>query len=198
MADSLLRAFRFQVKLRQSAGGAAASSRLLGVGLGVGGPFGAAASASFSASAPAARRAAPAWPTAPFRNARGSRSTSTSRNTRRAAATTGWCARSAAPSTRTSFLKRGNVLRRRRPGQRRSLWKWLQGIAAGERPVRRYDGAIEVMSVGDQVVATWTFDRGLPAKVKGPELNAKSGELAIEELHIAHEGPAPARRVEER
>ena len=35
---------------------------------------------------------------------------------------------------------------------------------------------------------TWTFDRGLPAKIKGPDLNGKSGEIAIEELHIAHEG----------
>jgi phage tail-like protein len=56
------------------------------------------------------------------------------------------------------------------------------------RPVRRYDGLIEVMSTGDNVVARWEFDRGLPARIKGPELNAKTGEIAIEELHIAHEG----------
>jgi phage tail-like protein len=44
------------------------------------------------------------------------------------------------------------------------------------------------MSVRDEVVAVWTFERGLPAKIKGPELNAKTGEIAIEELTIAHEG----------
>ena len=44
------------------------------------------------------------------------------------------------------------------------------------------------MSVGDEVVARWLFERGLPAKVTGPQLNAKTGEIAIEELHIAHEG----------
>src|SRR5207302_361111 len=27
----------------------------------------------------------------------------------------------------------------------RDLWKWLQGVVAGERPVARYDGVIEVM-----------------------------------------------------
>jgi len=37
-------------------------------------------------------------------------------------------------------------------------------------------------------VAIWHFDRGLPAKVVGPQLNGKTGEIAIEELHIAHEG----------
>jgi hypothetical protein len=28
----------------------------------------------------------------------------------------------------------------------------------------------------------------LPAKIRGPQLNAKTGEIAIEELTIAHEG----------
>jgi len=70
----------------------------------------------------------------------------------------------------------------------RDLWTWLEDIASGVRPVRRYDGIVEVMSVGDTVVARWLFERGLPAKVTGPQLNAKTGEVAIEELHIAHEG----------
>jgi phage tail-like protein len=37
-------------------------------------------------------------------------------------------------------------------------------------------------------VARWTFTRGLPSKVTGPSLNAKTGEIALEELHIVHEG----------
>jgi phage tail-like protein len=69
------------------------------------------------------------------------------------------------------------------------LWGWLQGILAGQRPVARYDGTVQAMSAdGQTVLATWTFDRGLPQKISGPQLNAKSGEIAIEELHIAHEG----------
>jgi len=71
----------------------------------------------------------------------------------------------------------------------RDLWHWLQNIVAGRRPVARYDGIIEVKSPdGRETLATWIFDRGLPAKIRGPELNGKSGEIAIEELHIAHEG----------
>jgi phage tail-like protein len=75
------------------------------------------------------------------------------------------------------------------------VWQWLQGILTGQRPVRRYDGVIQVLNnVGartggpELVLATWTFDRGLPAKVGGPQLNAKTGDIAIEELTIAHEG----------
>jgi phage tail-like protein len=69
------------------------------------------------------------------------------------------------------------------------LWGWLQSILAGVRPVARYDGIIEVLTADrSKPVATWTFDRGLPAKIAGPQLNAKTGEIAIEELTIAHEG----------
>jgi phage tail-like protein len=69
------------------------------------------------------------------------------------------------------------------------LWVWLQGILAGARPVTRYDGTIQLMSHDRaDVLATWTFDRALPAKVTGPQLNANSGDIAFEELHLAHEG----------
>ncbi|MCC6234901.1 MAG: phage tail protein [Verrucomicrobiales bacterium] len=68
------------------------------------------------------------------------------------------------------------------------LWRWMQDAVGNVRPLARYDGIIEVMSVADEVVATWEFDRGLPARLRGPELNARTGEVAIEELHIAHEG----------
>lgn len=69
------------------------------------------------------------------------------------------------------------------------IWGWLQGILSGQRPVVRYDGVIEVLDAASRAAtATWVFERGLPAKVAGPTLNAKSGEIAIEELTIAHEG----------
>jgi phage tail-like protein len=69
------------------------------------------------------------------------------------------------------------------------IWRWIQDTLAGVRPVSRYDGVVQVLSgTGADVVATWTFVRGLPAKVVGPALNAKTGDVAIEELTIAHEG----------
>lgn len=69
------------------------------------------------------------------------------------------------------------------------LWNWLQSVLDGVRPVARYDGVIEMLSAdGVDTLATWTFDRGLPQKIAGPQFNAKTGEVAIEELTIAHEG----------
>ena len=70
----------------------------------------------------------------------------------------------------------------------RELWLWLQNVVSGVRPVARYNGTVNVYRAGLTPVARWEFVRGLPLRIKGPELNAKTGEVAIEELHIAHEG----------
>jgi phage tail-like protein len=72
------------------------------------------------------------------------------------------------------------------------FWRWLQAILSGTRPVARYDGTVEVLDPRGEpegrALATWSFARALPVKVRGPELNARTGEVAIEELHLAHEG----------
>lgn len=70
-----------------------------------------------------------------------------------------------------------------------ALWDWMTAMVAGVLPVPRYDGMVQVFSPnGQSEVARWVFDRGLPSKVTGPTLNARTGEIAIEELHIQHEG----------
>lgn len=68
------------------------------------------------------------------------------------------------------------------------LWQWFQDVVVGVRPVRRYNGSVRVQDQAGETRATWRFVRALPAKIVGPTLNAKSGEIAIEELHLAHEG----------
>jgi phage tail-like protein len=70
------------------------------------------------------------------------------------------------------------------------LWAWFQGMVTGRLPLPRYDGIVEVKgaAAGSPTLVTWKFTRGLPLKVVGPTLNAKTGEIAIEELHIVHEG----------
>jgi phage tail-like protein len=69
------------------------------------------------------------------------------------------------------------------------FWHWLTSMVSGALPVARYDGEIRVDDPsGNRPLARWIFERGLPLKVTGPSLNAKTGEIAVEELHIAHEG----------
>jgi phage tail-like protein len=70
-----------------------------------------------------------------------------------------------------------------------TMWDWLSATVYGLLPIPRYNGRVTVRDPSDQrVTATWCFDRGLPVKVAGPALNAITGNIAIEELNIAHEG----------
>lgn len=86
-------------------------------------------------------------------------------------------------------LKRGMFVAGEDAGADSAVWDWITGMTSGALPVPRYDGLVQVYSADKQrEVARWTFQRGLPVKVTGPSLNAKSGDIAIEELHIAHEG----------
>lgn len=85
-------------------------------------------------------------------------------------------------------LKRGMFLPDARHGSDPAFWNWITGMLQGTLPIPRYNGLVEVRSPNDQrTVAAWSFERGLPSKVVGPVLNARTGEIAIEELHIAHE-----------
>jgi phage tail-like protein len=68
------------------------------------------------------------------------------------------------------------------------LWQWFQDVVTGVRPVRRYDGTVQVRDQAGTTMAVWRFSRAVPTKIVGPTLNAKSGEVAVEELHLAHEG----------
>jgi phage tail-like protein len=70
-----------------------------------------------------------------------------------------------------------------------SFWSWFTDVASGTRPVRRRGVMVELMSNDyATVVGRWTVDRALPVRMKLSDLNARSSELAIEELHLAHEG----------
>jgi phage tail-like protein len=68
------------------------------------------------------------------------------------------------------------------------LWQWLADAVGGVRPIRRYDGEITMLGAGGAEVAKWAFTRALPAKIVGPQLNARTGEVAVEEIQLAHEG----------
>jgi len=86
-------------------------------------------------------------------------------------------------------LKRGRFVPPRGGYVDTALWDWLQGMVDGATPPPRYDGTIEVRDAAQRrVVARWTFARALPLKVSGPTLNGKTGDIAIEELHLGHEG----------
>ena len=87
-------------------------------------------------------------------------------------------------------LKRGMFAKSAGQPVDSALWEWLQDMVSGEPPGpadQRHRARLRVQP-GAEPLATWRFVRGLPSKITGPALNARSGEIAIEELHIVHEG----------
>ncbi len=193
---ALLRTFRFQVKLRKSAGGDSGGG---GVGLGASASFGASASVgagglSASVSASASVGIGTGGATGDqlgdggFQECSGLEVQMDVAELIEGGRNDGVVRRVGHGKYTNIVLKRG-MLHPPNGTVNNELWGWLQRILSGARPVERYDGVIEVLTpAGDAVSATWTFDRGLPVKIAGPQLNARTGEVAIEELTIAHEG----------
>ena len=66
------------------------------------------------------------------------------------------------------------------------LWKWFHDTV--EQPRLRADADV-VLLAADGVTERVRFrlERCLPVKLKAPALNAKEGQIAIEELQIAYE-----------
>jgi phage tail-like protein len=108
------------------------------------------------------------------------------------------------------FIKWGkypNLVFKRGVTQNTDLWDWYYQVLYGDQSVLRKNGIIVLTDrgpagasgaalqtnpglagLGRQPVALWSFSNGLPEKLQGPGMNAKSNEIAIETLEIAHEG----------
>jgi phage tail-like protein len=80
----------------------------------------------------------------------------------------------------TVVLKRGMT-------RTRHLWQWFALVAGGASSYR-LDVRLDVLDSAGDPVLTWVLERALPVKFKAADLNAKGGDIGIEELHLAHEG----------
>lgn len=86
-------------------------------------------------------------------------------------------------------LKRGMFVPDKGEYVDRSFWDWITATVTGTLPILRCNGHVRVKdTTNTRTLAHWSFSDGLPSKVTGPSLNAKTGEVAIEEMHIAHQG----------
>ncbi|MDQ5821582.1 MAG: phage tail protein [Actinomycetota bacterium] len=67
------------------------------------------------------------------------------------------------------------------------MFQWLKGVRDGTAD--RRDVTITLLDEARSGVATWRLHRAQPKKWVGPTLAAKGGgEVAMEELHLVHEG----------
>ncbi|WP_297358606.1 phage tail protein [Thauera sp.] len=72
-----------------------------------------------------------------------------------------------------------------------AFWNWVQRCVDGSFPLPYVSGTIRVQAADTSAsdAATWRFENGIVTKVRAADLNAAgSREVALEELHIVHEG----------
>jgi phage tail-like protein len=86
------------------------------------------------------------------------------------------------------LMKYNNVVLKRGWTADRSLWEWRKKVIDGK--TQRASGAIVLLDEARNEALRWNFREGWPSKWEGPALNAKTTEVAIETLEIAHEGLA--------
>jgi phage tail-like protein len=84
------------------------------------------------------------------------------------------------------ITKYSNITLKRGITKDRSLWQWRKMVMDGA--TQRKNGSVVLLDESRQEVARWNFHDAWPCKWEGSSLNAKSSEVAIETLELAHEG----------
>lgn len=80
-----------------------------------------------------------------------------------------------------------NIVLKRGVTDSMDVWAWRRQVEEGKVNEARKNGSIIMYDQTNTEVARWNFENGWPAKISGPNLDASTNEIAIEELEIAHE-----------
>lgn len=75
----------------------------------------------------------------------------------------------------------------------RDLYSWFDVTTRQANYAYRMTGVIDVYNDdrfkdGVKSILSWKLERAMATKFKGPDLSATSSQVAIEELHLVHEG----------
>jgi phage tail-like protein len=82
----------------------------------------------------------------------------------------------------------GTVVLKRGMTRNRDAWRWFELVTHGSAYAYRLAATITLLDMDGSPVLAWRLERALPVKFKAADLNAKSSDVGIEELHLAHEG----------
>ena len=95
------------------------------------------------------------------------------------------------PAQRAGTVTFSTVVLKRGITQTRHLWKWFELVTAGGGYAYRLAATVTIYDAAGKGVLAWKLEKALPIKFKAGDVNAKSTEVGIEELHLAHEGLSP-------
>jgi phage tail-like protein len=92
------------------------------------------------------------------------------------------------PAQRVGPVTFATVVLKRGMTTTRHAWKWFELLTSGGGYASRLAATITMFDLAGAGVLAWKLEKAMPVKFKAADLNAKSPDLAIEELHLAHEG----------
>jgi len=85
-------------------------------------------------------------------------------------------------------LKWSNITLKRGVDESLDIWKWRKDTIEKGADASRVDGKIELLDIAGGTIATYQFRQGWPVKYVAATLDASTNNVALEELHICHEG----------
>jgi phage tail-like protein len=88
---------------------------------------------------------------------------------------------------RMGAISFGTVVLKRGLTTTADLWAWFSLVGEGAY-AQRLNVTITQFDQSGKGVFSWTLLKAMPIKFKAPDLNASNNEVAIEELHLVHEG----------
>lgn len=88
----------------------------------------------------------------------------------------------------TLVLKRGMTTTR-------DLWTWYEFVGTGKY-AHRLNVVVTLFDTAGKAILAWKLTHAMPIKFKAADMNAKGADVAIEELHLAHEGMSMLKKTD--
>ena len=92
------------------------------------------------------------------------------------------------PAQRVGTVTFATVVLKRGVTPTRHLWQWFELLTLKGGYAHRLAAIVTLYDGAGEGVLAWKLEKALPVKFKAGDLSAKSTDVAVEELHLAHEG----------
>jgi phage tail-like protein len=94
------------------------------------------------------------------------------------------------PQTRkvAGGIKWSNIVLKRGVDESMDIWQWRDDVINKGADSARVDGKVELLDIDGGTIATYQFKQGWAIKYVAATLDASTNNVALEELHICHEG----------
>lgn len=85
-------------------------------------------------------------------------------------------------------MKYNDIVLKRGITESMDMWQWRKQVEDGDISGARRSGTITLYNQKGEAVARWNITDAWPSKLNGPTYDAKTNEVAVEELTITHHG----------